>query len=289
MTILDDAATRLRQAGVESPRSEARLLLAHALGVSREDIIAGAVEPDEAALTRFAAAVARRSAREPFAYIVGRREFFSRDFAVGKGVLIPRPESEMLVEEALRRFPQRHAKLRVLDLGTGTGCLLLAFLAERPEAEGLGIDVSETALGFARRNAEQLCLAGRARFVRGDWSESLGARFDVVFVNPPYIKTGDIVTLAPEVGIHEPASALDGGQDGLDAYRRIAPTLSARLSTNGCAFVEIGEGQAEAASAIFENANLSLYGTLTDFARISRCLVMVAAEQHLRANRKKQL
>ena len=289
MTILDDAALRLRAAGVESPRSEARLLLAHAMGVPREDLISGAVAPDDAALDRFARVVARRCAREPFAYIVGRREFFSLDFAVGEGVLIPRPESELLVEEALRRFPQRDEKLRVLDLGTGTGCLLHAFLSERPEAHGVGIDISDVSLRFASENAQQLGLSGRANFVRGDWSESVAARFDVIFINPPYIKTADIVSLAPEVAAHEPASALDGGKDGLDAYRRIAPALLELLSAKGCVFVEIGEGQAEAVSAIFENAKLSIEGTVTDFARIYRCLVMVAVEQHLRAKRKKQL
>ena len=289
MTILDDAAIRLLEAGVESPRSEARLLLAHAMGVNQEDIISGTAAPDGAALARFHAALARRSAREPFAYIVGRREFFSRNFAVGAGALIPRPESEMLVEEAVRRFPQRDERLRVLDLGTGTGCLLLAFLAERPEAEGLGIDVSEAALAWARRNAERLGLAGRARFVRGDWSESLAARFDVVFVNPPYVKTGDILALAPEIADHEPASALDGGEDGLDAYRRIAPTLSELLTARGCALVEIGEGQAEAVSSIFEKSNVLIDGTVTDLARIYRCLVMVAVEQQSRAKQKKQL
>ena len=289
MTILDDAATRLRDAGVESPSSEARLLLAHAMGVSQEDIISGTVAPDAAALARFEEALARRSGREPFAYIVGRREFFSRDFAVGPGALIPRPESEMLVEEALRRFPGRDENLRVLDLGTGSGCLLLAFLAERAEATGLGIDTSEAALAWARRNAEQLGLAGRTRFLRGDWGESLAARFDVIFVNPPYVKTGDIRALAPEVAVHEPASALDGGHDGLDAYRRLAPRLAELLSARGCAFVEIGEGQAESVSSILERAKLLVDGTLTDLARIYRCLVMVAAEQQSRAKQKKQL
>jgi len=289
MTVLDDAAIRLRDAGVDSPRAEARLLLAHAMGVQQEAIISGAT-PDNAALARFGAAVERRSEREPFAYIVGRREFFSLDFAVGKGVLIPRPESEMLVEEALRRFPRRDEKLLALDLGTGSGCLLLAFLADRPAAEGLGIDRAAAALGFARQNARFLGLAGRVRFLRGDWGESVNARFDLIFVNPPYVRTSDIATLAPEVAVHEPASALDGGEDGLDAYRGIAPQLTELLSEKGRAFVEIGEGQAEAVSAIFENANLAVDGTVTDFARIHRCLVvMVASEQHSRAKRKKQL
>ena len=286
MSLLDDAAIRLRDAGVESPRSEARLLLAYAMGVTQEDIISGAVAPDRAALGRFEEALARRSGREPFAYIVGRREFFSRDFTVGTGVLIPRPESEILVEEALRRFPQRDENLRVLDLGTGTGCLLLAFLAERPQATGLGIDVSEAALAWAQRNGERLGLAGRVQFLCGDWGQALTARFDVIFVNPPYVKTDDIATLAPEVADHEPASALDGGEDGLDAYRRIAPKLADLLSVKGYAFVEIGKGQAEAVSSVCKKWNLSIDGTLTDFARINRCLVMVAPGQQSRAKQK---
>ena len=289
MTVLDEAALGLRNAGVDSPRAEARLLLAHAMGVRQEDIISGA-RPDEAALARFRAAVERRRAREPFAYIVGRREFFSLDFAVGPGVLIPRPETEMLIEEALRRYPQDDKTLRVLDLGTGSGCLLLAFLAQRPNAEGIGLDRSDIALRFARRNAEQLGVALRAQFLCGNWAESVRAQFDLIFANPPYVKRSDIPKLAPEVAAHEPATALDGGADGFEAYRRIAPALRELLSPGGCAFVEIGEGQAEAVSAIFTNANLEIDGTVTDLARINRCLVvMVASEQHSRANRKKQL
>jgi release factor glutamine methyltransferase len=196
----------------------------------------------------------------------------------------------MLIEEALRRYPQADTTLRVLDLGTGSGCLLLAFLSERPHAEGVGIDKSDIALRFARRNAEHLGLAGRARFLCGNWAQSVHARFDLIFANPPYVKSSDIPTLAPEVAAHEPATALDGGLDGLEAYRRIAPALQELLSPGGCAFVEIGEGQAEAVSAIFTNANLEIDGTVTDLARINRCLVvMVASEQHSRANRKKQL
>jgi release factor glutamine methyltransferase len=289
MTVLADATRRLRDAGVESPRAEARLLLAHAMGVRREDVIAGA-RPDEAALARFRTAIERRSAREPFAYIVGRREFFSLDFTVGPGVLIPRPESETLIEEALRRFPRSDEALRVLDLGTGSGCLLLTFLARRPNAEGMGIDRSMAALGYASGNAAGLGLAERARFLCGNWSDAVHARFDLIFVNPPYVKSGDIHSLAPEVAVHEPASALDGGDDGFEAYRRIAPLLPELLTPSGCAFVEIGEGQAEGVTAIFANACVSVDGTVTDLARIHRCLVvMVASEQHSRAKRKKQL
>jgi release factor glutamine methyltransferase len=289
MKILDEAASRLRDAGIESPRAEARLLLAHAMGITRENLISSAREPDRGALTRLEAAVARRCAREPFAYIVGRKEFFSHEFEVGQGVLIPRPESEVLIEQALLRFPNATEPLRVLDLGTGSGCLLLAFLKERIGAQGIGADVSQVALHCARRNAERLGLAERARFVRGEWAGSVRGKFDVIFVNPPYIKTSEIAALSPEIACHEPASALDGGLDGLDAYRRIAPGLSSLLSTKGCAFIELGVGQAEAVSLIFAESNISVDGTVTDLARIYRCLVMVAAEQQSRANRKKRL
>jgi release factor glutamine methyltransferase len=288
MRILDEAGRRLHEAGVESPRAEARLLLAHAMGVGREDLISGAARPDDAALIRFEAALARRCAREPFAYIVGRKEFFSRDFVVGAGVLIPRPESEVLVEQALQRFTNTADALRVLDLGTGSGCLILSFLAERRGAEGVAIDSSEAALHSARRNAERLGLAARVRFVRGEWADSIVGTFDVVFMNPPYVKRADVALLSPEVARHEPASALDGGVDGLDSYRRIAPQLRKLLRANGCAFVEIGQGQAEAVSLIFNDSNLSIHGTVTDLARIYRCLV-VASEQQSRAKRKKRL
>ncbi len=155
--ILLSAADRLRAAGVESPRREARLLFAHVLGLRPEEIVAGRFSPQGSEFrNRFEAALARRAAREPLAYITGRREFWSLDFEVGPSVLIPRPESEIMVEEALKRFPMADAPLRVADLGTGSGCLLLAFLSERPKAEGLGVDVSEEALGIAKRNAARL-------------------------------------------------------------------------------------------------------------------------------------
>jgi release factor glutamine methyltransferase len=284
MKILDSAALRLRAAGIESPRLEARLLLAHAGGASQTDIVAGRTlaDADADALTRFNRLVDRRIAHEPLAYILGRREFWSLDFQVGPGVLIPRPESETLVEAALRRCPERDENLKVLDLGTGSGCLLLAFLSERKNAKGLGVDVSDEALAWARGNAENLGLSERVRFVRDDWGRALSDVFDVVFVNPPYVKSADITALAPELAAHEPAMALDGGRDGLDAYRAVASVLLPRLSARGCAYLELGQGQAEAVSEIFTKAGFLVEGTVNDLARIKRCLVMVAAEQHLR-------
>jgi len=282
MKILDSAALRLRAAGIEWPRLEARLLLAHAAGVSQTDIVAGRNVADADALARFDRLVDRRIAHEPLAYILGRREFWSLDFQVGPGVLIPRPESETLVEAALRGCPERDENLKVLDLGTGSGCLLLAFLSERKNAKGVGVDVSDEALAWARRNAENLGLSERVRFVRDDWGRALSDVFDVVFVNPPYVRSAEIAALAPELADHEPAMALDGGWDGLDAYRAVASVLLPRLSARGCAYLELGQGQAEAVSEIFTKAGFLVEGTVNDLARIKRCLVMVAAEQHLR-------
>src|SRR4051812_20161064 len=205
--LLTAAAERLRLAGVESPRREARLLLAYALGVKQEDLVSRHVgQPGAEALARFETALARRAAREPLAYILGSREFWSLDFAVGPDVLVPRPDSEALIEEALRRFPDRDAPLRGLDLGTGSGCLLLAFLSERPAAQGVGADISPAALGVAAQNAAALRLEKRTRFVHSDWMEKISGRFDAIFINPPYIAQGELSTLEPEVARYEPRS-----------------------------------------------------------------------------------
>jgi release factor glutamine methyltransferase len=273
-TLLSKAAERLRAAGVESPRAEARLLLAYVLGVGQEDIVTGqAPAPTPQILARFETVLLRRIAREPLAYILESREFWSLDFAVGPGVLIPRPESEILIEEALRRFPARDAALRAGDLGTGSGCLLLAFLSERPNAEGIGSDISQDALAFAARNAKALGLENRTQFVRGDWAEKFFGAFDAIFINPPYIGKRELDGLEPEIARYEPRIALDGGPDGLDAYRRIAAGLSGYLSPQGLAFFEIGQGQAESVGALLAEKGLTTYGTVCDLAGIPRCLV----------------
>jgi release factor glutamine methyltransferase len=270
--ILASAARKLRAAGIESPAREARLLLAHVLGVPQEAIVAGKARADAASLARFDALVARRAAREPLAYIVGSREFWSLDLAVGPGVLVPRPESETLVEAALKRFPERSAALDMLDLGTGSGCLLLAFLSERPKAKGVGIDASADALAWAARNAAALGLAGRARFVAADWSKA-GGLYDGILANPPYIGADDIAELAPDVARYEPRAALSGGADGLECYRALAPIIRARLKPDGLAFVELGIGQAEEAAAIFLAGGLAIDEIITDLSGINRCLV----------------
>jgi release factor glutamine methyltransferase len=256
-SLLLDAARRLAAAGVQSPRLDARLLLEHSEG-------------DEA---RFDGFMARRAAREPLAYITGRKEFWSLDFEVGPGVLIPRPETETVIEQALAFFPDRAAPFKVLDLGTGTGCLPIAFLKEFPNASGLGIDRSEEARVYALHNVARHGLAGRCEIRDGDWDEAITGPYDVVFSNPPYIKTADLAGLEPEVA-HEPILALDGGADGLSAYRVLAPALARLLSPSGRAFLEIGAGQSAEVGAVLARCGLDVNKMGPDLAGIQRVLVV---------------
>lgn len=271
--LLRKAAERLRKARMASPRREARLLLARTLGVPAEKLIFTNQAVTEQQRSEFSALIERRARSEPMAYLTGWREFWSLNFEVTPGVLIPRPETETLIETALQKFPQRDASLRVLDLGTGSGCLLLALLSERLNASGVGIDRSETALAVAQRNARVLGLHGRAQFRAGDWCHGLTEKFDVVFSNPPYIATHELPHLAPDIA-YEPREALDGGADGLSAYRNIAAGLAAILAPGGRAFVEIGQGQANAVQQVFALAKLQLDGTICDLAGIPRCMML---------------
>lgn len=252
--LLRDAARRLAAAGIENPRLDARLLLEHAHG-------------DNAV---FESLICRRAAREPLAYITGRKEFWSLDFEVGPGVLIPRPETETVIEQALAAFPDRAAPLDVLDLGTGTGCLLVAFLKEFPNACGLGIDVSREARAVAHRNVVRHGLAARCAIRDGDWN--VAGTYDVILANPPYIKTGDLAGLEPEVA-YEPVIALDGGVDGLSAYRALAPALAVLLRPGGRALLEIGAGQEGDVAAVLVPAGLDIVCTAPDLAGIPRVLV----------------
>jgi release factor glutamine methyltransferase len=193
-------------------------------------------------------------------------------FAVGPGVLIPRPETETLVEEALRLFPEKEAPIDILDLGTGSGCLLLSFLHERPQGNGIGVDRSRVALSFAERNAYDLGLWQRVALVNGNWTDQVSDVFDVIFVNPPYIAVGEIASLQPEL-IYEPVEALAGGSDGFDAYRQLAPILGERLKKGGRLFLEVGVGQANRISDVFAASGLSRLSCVSDLAGIPRCLV----------------
>lgn len=270
--ILEKTIERLRAAGIESPRLEARLLLAHAMNTTQEDVIAGRI-PDSVALERLASLLLRREKREPLAYIVGKREFWSLDFAVGPGVLIPRPESETLVEAALEDFPDLAAPFRVLDIGTGSSCLLIAVLKERPQALGVGIDISPEALVWAERNLRVHGLANRISLVRGDGAQASHGAFDVVLCNPPYVADAQHALLEPEVANYEPAIALKAGKDGLDAYRQLAPRIREQLCPRGRAYVEVGQGQAADVAKIFETNGLSVLRTMDDLSKVPRCIV----------------
>ena len=264
-------AAALEQAGIDDPRREARRLLAHALGVTPEALLR---DPDGvAAPALYDTLLARRAAREPLALITGHRAFWSLDLAVSGATLIPRPDSETLIEAALAALPDRARVRRVLDLGTGTGCLLLAALVEYPASFGIGIDRSAAASALARNNAAMLGMDARAAIVCGDWAASLTGPFELILCNPPYIPTGDLPGLMPEVARFEPASALDGGADGLSAYRRILPDLPRLLARDGVAVVELGIGQEGVVTALAEAAGLAAHAR-ADLAGTPRALVL---------------
>ncbi|MEJ0044390.1 MAG: peptide chain release factor N(5)-glutamine methyltransferase [Rhizomicrobium sp.] len=271
------AVARLRDAGVDNPRLDARLLWEFARSLS-SPAVAGegdreAVE-GAAAGRLFETLIARRAAREPLAYITGAKEFWSLAFAVGPGVLIPRPDTETLIEELIRLTPDRSAPLSILDLGTGSGCLLVAALTEYPAAHGVGIDSAPEALAWARRNVAAHGLQARASLIETAWPEEASPGFDAILANPPYIPTAEIDTLEPEVSRYEPRPALDGGPDGLAAYRTLAPRIARLLKPSGSAFFEFGAGQADAVSAIMTSAGLRTMKIAPDLAGIARCAVV---------------
>ena len=271
---LDRAARRLAGDGVDQARREARLLLGHAIGDETDRLITepeGLVSPQD--MTRFEAALGRRARREPVARILGRREFWSLDIAVNADVLDPRADSETVVEVALAAIADRSAPIRILDFGTGSGCLLLALLSEFDGATGLGLDVSTGAISLARANAETLGFVSRARFVVGDWGAALRGRFDLIVANPPYIAESEIDRLEPEVAAYDPRLALAGGADGLEAYRALAPDLVRLLAPEGLAVLEIGAGQGAAVTGILAAHRLEIVKIRADLVGVDRCLL----------------
>ncbi len=273
-TALRDAVSRLAKAGIERPQAEARLLLEAAAGLSRATVI-GFPERTLCAteLTAFDRMVARRCRHEPASRILGQREFWSLSFEVTPATLDPRPDSETLVSAVLAQLGDRAADLSIIDLGTGTGCLLLALFSELPNATGTGVDLSAGAVEVARRNAETLGLAARARFVVDDWAGHVSGPFDIVISNPPYIESAEIDRLAPEVAAHDPRGALDGGADGLDAYRALLPEAKRLLTPDGFVALEIGRDQGPAIRDFARAVGLHESGSASDLAGIERCLL----------------
>jgi release factor glutamine methyltransferase len=236
----------------DTPRLDAELLMAAALGIGRDRLILD--DPRGETPPAFANYIERRQAGEPVAYITGHRAFWTIDLEVGPGALIPRPDSETLIAAAVEYF--KRPPRRILDLGTGPGTLLLAALDEWPEATGLGIDAADAALGYARRNAARLGLADRTEFKIGDWAQGIEERFDLILCNPPYV--ADSADTGPGVADYEPPEALFAGPEGLDEYRRLAPEIPRLLTPGGLAAIEIGFDQSESASALFEGQGLSI-------------------------------
>jgi release factor glutamine methyltransferase len=274
--VLRWAADDFRARGVDTPRLDAELLLGRALGAPRIQLFVDSKRPlaaDE--LGRFRELVKRRRSREPVAYILGEREFYGRTFRVDRRVLVPRPDSEVLVETALTRTAPISLSMRALDLCTGSGCIAISLARERPTASVLGVDISDDALAVARDNALRLG-AYNAAFRRGDLFAALdglgpkAARFDLVTANPPYIPAAEIDQLEPEVRDFEPRLALDGGADGLDFMRRIVTQAQAVLVPGGVLAVEVGAGEAPAVSELFAAAGFDDVAVARDYARIER-------------------
>ncbi len=267
------ATERLVAAGIDGARLDARVLIGHSLGMAQASVLGAS----ERVLTaderrRIETLIIRRAGREPISRILGTREFWSLPLVIGPDTLIPRPDSETVVETALVFLRSRPGPLRLLDLGTGTGCLLLALLKELPQAMGVGVDLDSGAVAVAAANARALGLADRGRFVQGDWAVGLTGRFDAVVSNPPYIPDAEIDGLEPEVRIHEPRLALAGGADGLDAYRCIAAQLPDIMADGGRAFLEIGIGAADSVGAILRARGLEPLAVVSDLAGVPRCL-----------------
>lgn len=271
---LANARKVLHAAGIENASLDARLLLQEATGLSHAGLISAqmdAITPEHAA--RLAGLLARRAAREPVSRILGRREFRGLDFALSRDTLDPRPDTETLVEAVLAVAGPR---ARILDLGTGTGAVLLSLLHALPEASGLATDISEDALATARANAGALGLAGRAQFRLSDWFARVEGEFDVICSNPPYIPQADIAGLSPEVRLHDPFTALSGGPDGLAAYRRITAGAGAHLKAGGWLFFEIGQGQAADLGALLADAQ---FGRITQRRDLSGIVRVVGGQK----------
>lgn len=270
-----DLSDRLARAGVDAPRLDARLLIAAALAESGGviTVLTQPARPLAASEERFLRDLAnRRERREPLAQILGTREFWSLPFRVTADVLTPRPDSETLVEAVLDRLSDKSAPLRLLDLGAGSGCLLLALLSELPQATGAGVDISEAALAIGRQNAAALGLENRAEFRCGDWRDGIEGSFDVIISNPPYIPEDDLAKLEPEVRTFEPRLALAGGKDGLDAYRELIPGMCGLLATGGGVFLETGLGQVGAVSEIIWENGLQVVEIKEDLSGIPRVI-----------------
>jgi release factor glutamine methyltransferase len=272
--ILAKATAMFAAAGSGEPRRKARQLVAAALEVTPTELLLRSQNVLAIGQAERVIAQAERVAQgEPLSRAVSRREFWGLDFALSRQTLDPRPDSETVVAAALARLGDPLARRRLLDLGTGTGCLVLALLSEMPAAFGIGVDSSDGAVATARANAQSLGFAARACFLVGDWGNAIDGQFDAVVANPPYIPTSALAGLPPEVANFDPRSALDGGEDGLACYRRIAEQLAVLLAPRGIFVGEVGAGQAADAASILRAQGLCIEAIERDLAGVERCIV----------------
>lgn len=273
--LIREARRRLMEAGLDNAALDARMLMQHVLGVTQEQIVSGAISEmtdDEARF--FLQLVERRVQQEPIAKIIGCKPFWKDVFVTTKDTLDPRPDTETLIEAVLEVCEDRLAPLRFLDVGTGTGCIILSLLREYPFARAVAADKSDAALQVAQRNGRALRLMMRTDFVQSDWLAQVDGRFDVIVSNPPYITQGDYDVLPQEVRAYDPMSALVAGQDGLDAYRALIPQAAERLVDGGWLFLEVGMGQASDVAALGRDAGLQVMNIASDLAGIERVVVL---------------
>lgn len=274
--LFEDVVRRLAEGQIPSPRLEARLLIANTLGVDANELNPFVVKLDDAQTEKLMQSLQDRLKHKPICKIIGKKAFYKYDFHVDCNVLSPRPDTEILVEAAIH-LGQENKLTRVLDLGTGSGCILLSVLADLPNAKGVGIDISDKALEIAQTNAKMLGVVSRVELMRASWFDdnlSLGDKFDLIVSNPPYIKSADIATLDTEVKDYDPMLALDGGADGYRDYKKLAERIPSWIKEGGYVLLEVGIGQAEKVAQIFQEKGLSLCEIVKDLAGINRCVIL---------------
>jgi len=267
---LRNAGDRLEEAGVDNPQLDARLLAGHALGLDRAELLSQSrrlLTAEE--MDAIEALLAQRVEGKPVARIIGKREFWSLDFLLNEATLEPRPDSETLVEAIIKLGKNGRT---ILDLGTGTGCLLLSLLHEMPESTGIGVDISRDAVHQAAKNAISLCLTDRAEFRVSNWLSDITEKFDIIISNPPYVSTLSIPKLMREVRKYDPKLALDGGRDGLSVYRLLIPQLAAFLNPHGLVAFEVGQKQAPKVADLLRKNGFTNIAAHKDLSGIERCV-----------------